>query len=57
MLPYYEFEYIISIYNDILKERKGQETDSYNTERDKYNMKGLSDMKMPKMPSIKLPKL
>jgi len=56
-LPYFEFEYIVSIYNDILKERKGQEADSYEAERDKYNMKGMSGMKMPKMPSIKIPKL
>lgn len=67
-LPYYEFEYVVSIYNDILKERNEKERDSHNAEADKYNMadmsktagkmlKGQSAPRMPSMPSIKMPKL
>lgn len=67
-LPYYEFEYVVSIYNDILKERNDKEKDSHNVEADKYNMadmsktagnmlKGQSTPRMPSMPSIKMPKL
>jgi len=64
-LPYFEFEYIVSIYNDILKDRKNNESTTYETERDKYNMNSLSrsantqlsGAKLPKMPSIKLPKI
>ncbi len=67
-LPYYEFEYTVSIYNDILKERNDKEKNSHNAEMDKYNMDGLSNStrnlmkgagtpKMPSMPSIKMPKI
>ena len=67
-LPYYELEYTVSIYNDILKERNDKEKDSHNAEMDKYNMddlgnstrnlmKGASTPKMPSMPSIKMPKI
>jgi len=67
-LPYYELEYTVSIYNDILKERNDKEKNSHNAEMDKYNMddlgnstrnlmKGASTPKMPSMPSIKMPKI
>jgi len=67
-LPYYEFEYMVSIYNDILKERNEKERDSHNAEADKYNMADMSKTagkmlnsqtapRMPSMPSIKMPKL
>tara|TARA_R110000751_G_scaffold213222_2_gene316691 strand:- start:284 stop:526 length:243 start_codon:yes stop_codon:yes gene_type:complete len=67
-LPYYELEYTVSIYNDILKERNDKEKNSHNAEMDKYNMDGLGDStrnlmkgagtpKMPSMPSIKMPKI
>ena len=60
-LPYYEYEYIISIYNDIVKERGDKENQTYDKERDKYNIKGIqksmSQFKAPSMPSIKMPKL
>lgn len=64
MLPYYEYEYIIAIYNDMLEERKNNEEDSVDKEMDKYgvkDMKGyMSNMsKGFKMPSsqFKMPKL
>ena len=64
-LPYYELEYMVSIYNDILKERNDKDKDSHNAETDKYNMDGmtrntnrlLNSSSMPKMPSIKMPKI
>lgn len=63
-LPYYEYEYMVSIYNDILKERKEKEDQNYKSEADKYNIgnlnkqtKGLSGFKQPKMPKISLPKI
>ena len=42
MLPYYEYEYIISIYNDMLEERKNNEEDTMDKEMDKY---GFNDIK------------
>jgi len=61
-LPYYEYEFTISIYNDIIKERKEKEGETYDKERDKYNISGMqkgmqNNFKTPKMPSIKMPKL
>ena len=67
-LPYYELEYTVSIYNDILKERNDKEKGSHDAEMDKYNMDGLTRSagkmmkgagapKMPSMPSIKMPKI
>lgn len=61
-LPYYEYEYTISIYNDIIKERKEKESETYDKERDKYNINGMQkgmqkNFKTPNMPSIKMPKL
>lgn len=68
MLPYYEYEYTISIYNDLIKDRKSDEDQSYAKESDKYNINGMQgqmkrsmgSMKspaMPSMPSIKIPKM
>jgi len=64
-LPYYELEYTVSLYHDMLKERKSAENDYYESERDKYNIdkyknQKLSNIKLPnagKMPNIKIPKL
>lgn len=63
-LPYYEYEYMVSIYNDILKERKDSEDKNYSTERDKYNIgdmnkqaqRQIGSFKAPKSPRITLPK-
>jgi hypothetical protein len=65
MLPYYEYEYTISIYNDLIKDRKSDEDQSYAKESDKYNINGMQgqmkrnmgSMKTPSMPSIKIPKM
>lgn len=64
-LPYYEYEYTISIYNDIIKERNDKENQNQSNERDKYNINGLKGnankqlkgFKQPKLPSIKVPKI
>ena len=62
LLPYYEYELTISIYNDIIKERNEQENKNTSKERDKYNISGMQknmtkNFKTPKLPSIKTPKL
>lgn len=67
MLPYYEFEYTLELYNEIIKERndedkkRNQETqDSYNLggmQKNAANMtKGMSSFKPPTMPSINTPR-
>ena len=65
LLPYYEYEYTLEIYNDLLNERNKQEQQNTQAERDKYNMdgmqksisKGMSNMKAPSLPKMSLPKL
>lgn len=64
-LPYYELEYTIEEYNEILKERNEKSDKSTNAEMDKYNVgnmvsKAQSSFRAPKMsnmPSIKMPRL
>ena len=42
LLPFYEYEYTLEIYNDLLKERNKQEEQQYSRDiEDKYNMDGL----------------
>ena len=63
-LPYYEYEYTVSLYNDMLKDRKNNEDNLYDKERDKYNVNDLKNqsirgIKMPSLgngSSIKIPK-
>jgi hypothetical protein len=63
LLPFYEYEYTLEIFNDLLKERNKQEQENTRDTQDKYNMDGvsanaqksMSQYKMPKMPSM--PKL
>jgi hypothetical protein len=65
LLPYYEYEYTLEIYNDLLKERNKQEQQNTKEAEDKYNMDGLknqasksmSNYKTPSMPKISMPKL
>lgn len=62
MLPYYEYEYTISIYNDIIKERKDNEEENLDTAHNKYNIdsnlqKSMRSAKNMKAPSIKLPNI
>ena len=60
LLPYYEYEYTVEIYNDIVKERNEEEKKQNSTNEEKYNLSGiqknLSSFKNPKMPKIKVPK-
>jgi hypothetical protein len=64
-LPYYELEYTIEEYNEILKERNEKSDKSTGAEMDKYNVgnmmskaqSSLKAPKMPSMPSIRMPKL
>ena len=65
MLPFYEYEYTLEIYNDILKERNKEEQQNTKDTEDKYNMDGMKNMasknmgqyKMPSMPSMNMPKM
>tara|TARA_B110000305_G_scaffold217523_1_gene256910 strand:+ start:1552 stop:1755 length:204 start_codon:yes stop_codon:yes gene_type:complete len=65
LLPFYEYEFTLEIYNDLLKERNKQEQQNTKDTQDKYNMDGMksqatknmSGYKTPKMPSMKMPKL
>lgn len=69
-LPYYELEYTIEIYEEILKERKEEQDKQSEGYQDKYGdptamgndmlSKAKSSFKMPSMPampSITIPKL
>lgn len=62
MLPYYEYEYTLEIYNDIIKDRNDEEkkqsrsTDDYNSMY-KSSQKQMSSFKPPSMPKITMPKL
>jgi len=65
LLPFYEYEYTLEIYNDLLKERNKKEEQQTQDASDKYNMDGLKSqanrqmqsVKAPSMPQIKMPKL
>ena len=65
MLPFYEYEYTLEIYNDLLKDRNKQEQQNTKDTQDKYNMDGMKSQAMknmgqykaPKMPNISMPKL
>ena len=65
MLPFYEYEYTLEIYNDLLKDRNKQEEQNNRDTQDKYNMDGMkssaqksmSQYKTPSMPNITMPKL
>jgi hypothetical protein len=65
LLPFYEYEYTLEIFNDLLKDRNKQEAQNTKDTQDKYNMDGMnsqaqksmSQYKMPSMPNIAMPKL
>ena len=65
MRPFYEYEYTLEIYNDLLKDRNKQDAKNTKDTQDKYNVDGLksqaqknmSSYKTPSMPSIKMPKM
>ena len=62
-LPFYEYEYTIQMYNDILKERKDSEEKNSKAQEDKYNISGMQSQatrnmpKAPSMPSMKTPSI
>lgn len=67
MLPYYEFEYTLEIYNEIIKERNDEEKKQNQDAEDKYNLggmqknatnmtKNMSGYKPPSMPKISMPR-
>ena len=65
LLPYYEYEYTLEMFNDILKERRDEESKSSREMEDKYNVgnlqsqakKNMSQYKAPSMPKISMPRL
>jgi hypothetical protein len=65
LLPFYEYEYTLEIYNDILKERNKEEEQNTKDTEDKYNMDGMKNQanksmgqyKLPSMPSMNMPKM
>jgi len=65
LLPFYEYEYTLEIYNDLLKDRNKKEEQQTQEHTDKYNMDGLKSqanrqmksVKTPSMPQIKMPRL
>jgi hypothetical protein len=64
MLPYYEYEYTLEIYNDIVKERNEDEKKQNRNTEDKYNVNGMqknmtknmSSYKNPSVPKISMPR-
>lgn len=64
MLPYYEYEYTVEIYNDIVKERNDEEKKQNQGMEDKYNMNGMqknmsknmAGYKNPTMPKVSMPR-
>lgn len=64
MLPYYEYEYTVEIYNDIIKERNDEEKKQNASAEDKYNVNGMqknmsknmSNYKNTSMPKISMPR-
>ncbi len=61
-LPYYEYEYTVEMYNNMLKERKEGDDKKTSEYTDKYNINSMqrqaqSSMKSPQMPSMKMPRL
>jgi|TARA_R100000655_G_C2956056_1_gene188086 hypothetical protein len=65
LLPFYEYEYTLEIYNDLLKERNKKEEQQTQDASDKYNIEGMKSqanrtmksVKAPSMPQIRMPKL
>jgi hypothetical protein len=64
MLPYYEYEYTVELYNDIVKERNEEDRKQNREAEDKYNVSGMqknmsrnmSSYKSPSMPKISMPR-
>jgi hypothetical protein len=63
LLPFYEYEYTLEMFNDIMKERNDDERKQQASYEDKYDMggmkkqmKNMSSYKTPSMPKISMPK-
>lgn len=61
VLPYYEFEYMVEIYNEIIKERNEDEHKNTTTAEEQYNVssiaKNMTKYKPPPAPKISIPRL
>ena len=66
LLPFYEYEYTLEMFNDIIKERNDEEKKSNASYEDQYKSisgmqnqmtKSMSSYKTPSMPKISMPKL
>lgn len=64
MLPYYEYEYMVEIYNDIVKERNDEEKKQNQSAENKYDVgstqrnmnKKVQSYKTPSVPKFNMPK-
>jgi hypothetical protein len=56
ILPYYEFEYTVEIYNDIIKERNEAEKENNDQLEDKYKSNFKVPNSLPKVPNFRMPK-
>lgn len=62
-LPYYELEYTIEYYQEILEERNKEEEKQNKDLEGKYNINqyknvgNMSKFKMPSMPNVKMPSI
>ena len=63
MLPYFEYEITLEMYNDIVKKRQNEENKQSSLAEDKYNVNSmqnkykLSSYKQPSLPKINLPRV
>jgi len=57
LLPFYEYEYTLEMFNDILKERNDEESKNSQSYTDKYNMDSMQRSMKKNMPSYKTPSL
>ena len=64
LLPFYEYEYTLEMFNEILKDRNDEDKQNTQSYSDKYNTdsmsksmnKQMSSFKAPSMPKISMPK-
>jgi hypothetical protein len=57
LLPFYEYEYTLEIFNDLLKDRNKQEAQNTKDTQDKYNMDGMKANAQQNMGKYKMPSL
>ena len=64
MLPFYEYEFTLEMFNEILKDRNNEDKQNTQSYSDKYNTdsmtrsmgKQMNSFKAPSMPNIRMPK-